>query len=58
MKLVYLKKNPTRFDAYERKKKKLHVNLRYDFANSNASYKYESIIQSNIDEINILSSIK
>lgn len=57
MKLVYLKKNLTRFDAYERKKK-LYVNLRYDFANSNASYKYESIIQSNIDEINILSSIK
>lgn len=38
MKLVYLKKNLTRFDAYERKKK-LYVNLRYDFANSNAPYK-------------------
>lgn len=57
MKLVYLKKNLTRFDAYEGKKK-LYVNLRYDFANSNAPYKYESIIQLNIDEINILSSIK
>lgn len=43
---------------HTKEKKKLHVNLRYDFANLNASYKYESIIQSNIDEINILSSIK
>lgn len=57
MKLVYLKKNLTRFDAYERKKK-LHVNLRYDFANSNAPYKYESIIIKIEHRRDILSSIK
>lgn len=57
MKLVYLKKNLTRFDAYERKKK-LYVNLRYDFANSNAPYKYESIIIKIEHRRDILSSIK